>query len=112
MIDITGPKVLLPATLFALLSPETFLRIPDTGPRTTVLFGALVFVILYSIVARALKLVLTKTDLVSAAALYMVLTPHVFLSVPNQPGLTPVMVHGVIYAVLLAVIRYTFPQWY
>jgi len=112
MIDITGPKVLLPATLFLLLSPGALFRLPDTDFKSTVLFGALVFVIIYSLVAKVLKLVLTKMDLIMAVALYIVLTPHVFLSIPNQPGITPVMVHGLVYAILFAIIRMMFPQYY
>ena len=113
MIDVTGPKVLLPATLFVLLSPEALTRlVPGTDRTTAVLFGSLIFVIVYSLLARALKLVLTKTDLIVTAALYIVLTPHVFVSIPDQTGLTPVMVHALVYAVLFAIIRSTFPQYY
>ena len=113
MIDVTGPKVLLPATLFVMLTPDVLTRlVPGTDQTTAVLFGSLIFVILYSLLARVLNLVLTKTDLIVSAALYIVLTPRVLVSIPDQPGLTPVMVHALVYAVLFAIIRMTFPQYY
>lgn len=118
MIDITGPKVILPATLFVLLSPGVFLQLPEKTfmsgqtSRTSVLFHALVFIIVYSLIARVLKLVLTKTDLIVTAALFILLSPHMLLSIPNRPGLTPVLVHALVYAVIFAIIRMQFPQYY
>ena len=118
MIDVTGPKVILPATLFILLNPGVFLQLPETTwmsgktSRTSVLFHALVFIILYSIVARLLNLVLTKTDLIVPAILFILLSPHMFVSIPNRTGLTPVLVHALVFAVVFAFIRKQFPQYY
>jgi hypothetical protein len=118
MIDITGPKVLLPATLFILLSPGLFLQLPTMTwmsgqtSRTSVMFHALVFVILYSLLARALNLVLTKMDLIVPAILFILLSPHVFFSVPNQMGLTPILLHALVFSAIFAVLRSQFPQYY
>lgn len=118
MIDITGPKVMLPVTLFVLLNPGVFLELPTTTfmsghtSKTSVLFHALVFIILYSLIARALKLVLTKTDLIMTAVLFILLSPGVILRIPGREGLTPVLVHALVYAILFALIRRQFPQFY
>jgi hypothetical protein len=117
MIDITGPKVILPATLFVLLNPGVFLELPTTtfmsghSSRMSVIH-ALVFIILYSLVARALNLVLTKTDLIVTAALFILLSPGVLVRIPNRSGLTPVLVHALVYSVVFALIRKQFPQFY
>jgi hypothetical protein len=118
MIDITGPKVILPTTLFVLLNPGVFLELPSTTfmsghtSRMSVMLHALVFIIFYSLLARALNLVLTKTDLIMTAALFILLSPSVLLRIPNRPGLTPVLVHALVYAVVFALIRKQFPQFY
>ncbi len=118
MIDITGPKVILPATLFVLLNPGVFLELPTStfmsghSSRMSVMFHALVFIILYSLVARALNLVLTKTDLIVTAALFTLLSPGVLVRIPDRSGLTPVLVHALVYSVVFALIRKQFPQFY
>ena len=118
MIDVTGPKVILPATLFILLNPGVFLELPTKTwmsghtSKTSVLFHALVFVIVYSLLARMLNIVLTKTDLIVPAILFILLSPHVLLSIPNKSGLTPVLVHALVFAVVFALIRKQFPQYY
>ena len=118
MIDITGPKVILPATLFVLLNPGVFLELPTMSimsghtSRTSVLFHALVFIVFYSVIARLLKLVLTKADLLVPAALFILLSPHMLLSIPDKAGLTPVLVHALVFAVGFALIRKQFPQYY
>jgi hypothetical protein len=118
MIDVTGPKVLLPATLFILLSPGTFLQLPTTTwmsgrtSRTSILFHALVFIIVYSLLAKALNLVLTKADLIVPAVLFILLSPNMLFSIPDQTGLTPVLVHALVFAIVFALIRKQFPGYY
>ena len=118
MIDITGPKVILPAALFVLLNPGVFLELPTMSfmsghtSRTSVLFHALVFIVVYSLIARMLNLVLTKADLLVSATLFILLSPHMLLSIPNKAGLTPVLVHTLVFAVVFALIRKQFPQYY
>ena len=118
MIDITGPKVILPATLFVLLSPGVFLELPSLTfmsghtSRMSVMFHALVFIILYSLLARALNIVLTKADLIMTAALFILLSPSVLLRIPNRSGITPVLVHALVYSIVFALIRKQFPQYY
>jgi Protein of unknown function (DUF3339) len=127
MIDVTGPKVLLPAALFVALSPGLLLQLPSTKlnsgltSKTSVLFHSLVFIILYSIVARLLKLVLTPTDLIVPTILFVLLSPGVLLTLPpgsngvfasGQTSMGSIMVHALVFAVVFALIRKQFPAYY
>jgi hypothetical protein len=127
MIDVTGPKVLIPATLFVLLSPGLLLQLPGTKfqsgltSRTSVLFHMLVFIVLYSIIARLLKIVLTPADLIVTAVLFAVLSPGMLLTLPpgsngvfmsGQTGVAPVFVHTLVFALVFALLRKQFPAVY
>ena len=127
MIDVTGPKVLLPAALFVALSPGLLLQLPSTKlnsgltSKTSVLFHSLVFLILYSIVARLLKLVLTPTDLIVPTILFVLLSPGMLLTLPpgsngvftsGQTSMGAIMVHALVFAVGFALIRKLFPAYY
>jgi hypothetical protein len=127
MIDVTGPKVLIPATLFAVLSPGLLLQLPGTQfqsgltSKTSVLFHMFVFVVLYSIIAKLLKIVLTPTDLIVTALLFAILSPGVLLTLPpgsngvfasGQTGVAPVLVHTLVFALGFALLRKQFPAAY
>lgn len=127
MIDVTGPKVLIPATLFVLLSPGLLLQLPGTQfqsgltSKTSVLFHMFVFVILYSIIARLLKIVLTPADLVVTAVLFAILSPGMLLTLPpgsngvfmsGQTGVAPVLLHTLVFALVFALLRKQFPSVY
>lgn len=129
MIDITGPKVSIPTALFALLSPGLVLELPKktnylfTGhtSRQSVLFHALVFLILYKLLARAMGVALRPTDLVVPTILFMLLSPGMLLTLPpssggvfasGQTSVTAVLVHSLVFAIVFAFLRKTFPQYY
>ena len=127
MIDITGPKVLIPAALFILLSPGLLLQLPSTKfqsgmtSRMSVMFHALVFVVLYSIIARLLKIVVTPADLIVPAVLFMLLSPGMLLTLPpggkgafvsGETGVAPVFVHSLVFAFVFALLRKQFPAVY
>ena len=133
MIDVTGPKVLIPTVLFALLSPGLLVQLPDKTPgevgwfhsnhtsKMSVLFHMLVFVIVYSLIARALNIVLTKTDLIVTALLFATLSPGLLLTLPpgaggvfasGQTGIGPILVHALVFAMVFALLRKQFPKYY
>ena len=133
MIDVTGPKVLIPTVLFALLSPGMILQLPDKAPgqagwfhsdntsRMAVLFHMLVFIIVYSLIARAMNIVLTKADLIVTAFLFALLSPGMLLTLPpggggifasGQTGVGPILVHTLVFAIIFALLRRQFPQVY
>ena len=128
MIDVTGPKVLIPAVLFILLSPGLFLQLPSLSFQSgqtsipSVLIHTLVFVILYSLIARSMNIVLTKTDLIVTGLLFALLSPGMLLTLPpvkgtgvfrsGKTGVAPIMTHALVYAVVFALLRKQFPQVY
>jgi hypothetical protein len=122
MIDITSQKVSIPAALFIALSPGVVLTTTGRNvkfqsgntSRPAVFFHALVFLLAYSLIARALGLVLTKTDLIVTTALFVALSPGILLTLPKNSAGSPqaAVVHAVVFAVVFALLRKQFPQFY
>lgn len=125
MIDITGPKVLLPAILFGVLSPGMLLSLPSlkfaSGQTSfmTVVIHALVLSLLYYLIAKYfLKISLTQADLIVPAVLFMLLSPGMLVTIPpglfrsGTTGPVPVVVHTFVFALAFATLRSTFPQYY
>lgn len=123
MIDITGPKVLIPTVLFALLSPGLLLSLPSgQSPIVQVGFHALVMVLAYWVIAKFIvKVNLTTADLVVPAALFAILTPGILLTLPPGPGgifmsgetgAAPVLTHAVVFAIVFATLRSKFAKYY
>ena len=123
MIDVTGPKVLVPAVLFALLSPGLLLSIPaGAGLLVRAAVHALVLTIVYWAIAKfVLKISLTKADLLVPALLFVLLTPGVALTLPpknggvfmsGQTSTVAVGAHTLVFAMVFAFLRGQFPQYY
>ena len=127
--DITSQKVSVPAALFLALSPGILLRTDGTNikfrngltGRTAVLFHALVFFLVYSLIAKAMGLVLTRTDLVVTTVLFLALSPGMLLTLPpgskgvfmsGQTSPASALVHTVVFVLVFAVLRKQFPQYY
>ena len=127
--DITTQKVAIPAALFLALSPGVL--VTTTGKnvkfmngktgQSAVFFHALVFFLVYSLVAKAMGLVLTKTDLLVTTALFLALSPGLLLTLPPGSGgvlksgqTSPVaaLTHALVFAVIFALVRRQFPQFY
>ena len=128
MIDITGPKVSIPAALFILLSPGLLLQLPGTTQlctlqtsRQAVLFHSLVFLIAYKCVAKLAGVSLTQMDLLVTTILFILLSPGMFLTIPpsskgiltsGQTSLGAILTHALIMATIFAFVRKTFPRYY
>ena len=127
--DITSQKVSIPATLFLALSPGILLRTDGTSikfrngltGRTAVLFHALVFFLVYSLIAKAMGLVLTRTDLIVTTVLFLALSPGMLLTLPpgskgvfmsGQTSPASALVHTVVFALVFALLRKQFPKYY
>ena len=127
--DITTQKVAVPAALFLALSPGMVLTTDGSKVKfmnrqtdqMSVFFHALVFFLAYSMVAKAMGHVLTKSDLIVKTAMIIALSPGHLLTIPAgsggvfQSGQTSVesaMIHTVVYAVIFALLRRQFPQFY
>jgi len=127
--DITSPKVAVPAALFLALSPGVLVTTAGKNVKfmngntsqMAVMFHALVFFLVYSLVARAMGLVLTKTDLLVTTSLFLALSPGLLLTIPpgsgglfrsGQTSIPAAMTHAVVFAVVFALLRKQFPQFY
>ena len=127
--DITSQKVAIPAALFLSLSPG--LLLPTDGSKISfmnrktgqmaVFFHALVFFLVYSLIAKTMGIVLTKTDLLVTTALFILLSPGLLLTLPPKSGgifgsgqtsIESVLTHAVVYALVFAILRRQFPQFY
>jgi hypothetical protein len=128
-IDITGPKVLTPAILFALLSPGLILALPKLQlfpgckpNMQTVLIHAIVLSLVYYLLARfVLKVSLRTADLIVPALLFVLLSPGVLLTLPpgsggvfmsGQSSPAAVAVHAVVFALVFSFMRGQFPAYY
>jgi len=127
--DLTSQKVVIPAALFLALSPGVLLttdgkKITFRNGKTNqmaVLFHALVFFLVYSLIAKAMGLVLTKTDLLVTTTLFLALSPGLLLTLPpgsggvvrsGQTSLPAALTHAVVFALVFAILRRQFPQFY
>ncbi len=127
--DITSQKITIPASLFLALSPGIVLRTNGTKiafrdgltGRTAVLFHALVFLLAFSTISKAMGVVLTKSDLLVTTTLFILLSPGILLSIPpgskglfmsGQTSLTSAVVHTLVFALVFALLRKQFPQYY
>jgi hypothetical protein len=126
--DITSQKVAIPAALFLALSPGVLVTTAGKNVKfmnrktapPAVFFHALVFLV-YSLVAKALGIVLTKTDLLVATSLFLALSPGLLLTLPpgsggvvrsGQTSLPAALTHSIVFAVVFALLRRQFPQFY
>lgn len=126
---LTSQKIAVPAALFLALSPGMILKTDGSKvtfgnastDRTAVFFHALVFFLVYSIVAKAMGIVLTKTDLIVSTTLFLALNPGMLLTIPpgrgglftsGETSQAAVMTHAVVFAVVFALLRTQFPQFY
>ena len=127
--DITSPKVSIPAGLFLALSPGILLNTTGKNVKfangktsqTAILFHALVFFLVYTLIARVMGLVVTKTDLIVTTTLFIALSPGLLLTLPpgsggvlrsGQTGLLPAVTHAVVFALIFALLRRQFPKFY
>ena len=127
--DITTKKVAIPATLFTLLSPGMLLTTDGKSIKISngstnqqaILFHALVFFLVYSIVAKSLGIILTKGDLLVTTSLFIALSPGLLLTIPGgskgiiqsgQTSLPAVFVHALVFSITFALLRKRFPQFY
>lgn len=127
--DITSQKVAVPAALFLALSPGVLVTTAGKNVKfmngktsqMAIFFHALVFFLVYSLVARAMGLVLTKTDLLVTTSLFLALSPGLLLTLPpgsggvfrsGQTSIPAAVTHAVVFAVVFALLRKQFPQFY
>ena len=125
MLNVSSRKVIIPAALFALLSPGVILQLPDTTKlgtsqtsRRSVIVHAIVFACIYRLIAAQQGMVLQPTDLIVPTVLFILLSPGMLLSLPStkiasgQTNLTSVLIHTLVFVLIFAFLRKQFPQYY
>ena len=106
-------SLVVPTLLFVLLSPGLLLQLPSTKLHTlqttnqSVVIHALVFMAAYWAIAKGLGIALTKADLVVPAVLFLLVSPH-----GSTTSLNAVVVRALVFAVIFALLRKLFPQYY
>lgn len=127
--NLTSQKVAIPAALFLSLSPGMLLTTAGKNVKflnrktnqSAVFFHALVFFLVYSLIAKAMGLVLTKTDLLVTTALFVALSPGLLLTLPpgsggvfrsGQTSIAATLTHTIVFALVFALLRRQFPQFY
>jgi hypothetical protein len=113
MIDISGPKVLVPTALFALLSPGLLVTVGQKGMQALFIHAAVLAIVYYLVARFFFKMTLTQADLVVPAVLFVLLTPGTLLTLPpHAQGALPVGVHALVFAVVFSLLRSYFPKYY
>jgi hypothetical protein len=112
MIDVTSPKVLAPALLFAVLSPGLLLTVG--GNKALYVHAVVLALALFVIYKFVLKRSVTTADLLVPALLFVLLTPGVLVTLPSgsSKALAAIGVHTLIFAILFAFLRSAFPRYY
>ena len=124
-IDITSPKVYTPALLFAALSSGLVFFMQKNGQNvfgSVLIVNAVIFALAYYVIMKfLLKKSLTRADILVPLVLFIALTPGVLLTIPpgakglfmsGQTSTAAVAVHTLVYAVVFALLRKQFPQYY
>ena len=127
--DITSQKVAIPAALFLALSPGVLVTTAGKNVKfmkgktnqMAIFFHALVFFLVYSLVAKAMGIVLTKTDMLVTTSLFLALSPGLLLTLPpgsggvfrsGQTSIPAALTHALVFAIVFALLRRQFPQFY
>ena len=127
--DITSSKISIPAALFLALSPGLLLTTNGKSlkfrngrtSQSAIIFHALVFFLIYSLIAKSLGIVLTKADLVMTTLLFLLLSPGLLLTIPagtggifrsGQTSVYASITHAVVFAIVFALLRRQFPSYY
>jgi|SRR5210317_863821 hypothetical protein len=123
---LTSQKVAIPAVLFLALSPGMLLKTNGmklsfsdvSTDKASVFFHGLVFFLVYSLIAKAMGLVLTQNDLLVTTTLFMVLSPGMLLTIPpgkfmsGKTSQSAILVHTIVFALVFALLRKQFPKFY
>ena len=124
-IDITSPKVYIPALLFAILNSGLVMFMQKNGQNVlggALVINAVIFALLYYVIVKfLLKRSLTRADILVPLVLYILLTPGVLLTIPpgakglfmsGQTSTPAVAVHTLVFAVVFALMRKQFASYY
>jgi hypothetical protein len=124
--NVTSQKVAIPSILFLALSPGMLLKTDGmklnfksvSTDTSSIFFHGLVFFLAYTMIAKCMGLVLTQNDLLVTTSLFMALSPGLLLTIPpgqiasGKTSRPAILVHTIVYALVFAILRKQFPQFY
>lgn len=105
-------SLILPTLLFVLLSPGLLVQLPGSFHSTmrtssqSVLVHSLVFMSLMWAITKAMGIAMTKADLVVPTVLFLLVSPH------GSTDFNTIVMRAVLFAIIFALLRKLFPQYY
>lgn len=125
-IDIRSPKIFTPAILFAIIASGSLTFAHMTNSHTlgkSLIINALIFTLMYFVIIRFMTNIksMTTADILVPLSLFVILMPGVLLTIPpgskglfmsGQTSMSAVAVHTLVYAVIYAFLRSSFPSYY
>ena len=123
---LTSQKVAIPATLFLALSPGMLLKTNGSNisfknvstDRMSFIFLCCVCFFVDSVSDISMVLVLTCQYLLFSSTLFLALSPGMLLTIPpgevmsGKTSRPAILTHAVVFAVVFALLRKQFPQFY
>ena len=97
MIDISSPKIAIPSVLLVALSQ-----------KNKILCNSLWFIVLFRVIAYLMGVVLSRADLITTWGLFLILN----LRPGGTSGEFTVIINTVLFALIYAFVRKTFPDYY
>jgi len=97
MLDISSPKIVIPAVLMVSLSQ-----------KNRILYNSLWFVILFKIFSKIFGVVISRSDLITTWGLFLLLN----LRPGGTTGEFTGIINTVMFTLIYAFVRKTFPDYY
>lgn len=123
--DPGSPKLLLPALMFAVLSPGLYPKSSETSLSMVAIRAAILVIAYWAIVKIGLlKVSLTKADLIVPAILFILLSPGMLLTIPpgkfggaltgstGSTSTSAIGVHTLVFLILFGILRKVFSKYY
>lgn len=123
--EMKSKDVLIPALLFAALSPGAILSLPSkainslsTSPKSVAIHAAVYAAALWSAIKYGMEKQVGDYDLVVPVLLFVVLSPGLLLQLPSSSirsgstSMVSIALHALVFAALYAALRVQFPDKY
>jgi len=123
--ELKSKNVLIPALLFAVLSPGAILSLPSkainslsTSPKSVLIHALVYAAALWLAIKKGMDRDVGDYELVVPALLFVLLSPGLLLQIPpgairsNSTSMASILVHSAVFALVYAGLRVQFPDKY
>lgn len=123
--EMQSKDVLIPALLFAALSPGAILSLPSkainslsTSPKSVLIHAAVYAAAVWAAIKYGMEKEVGDYELVVPALLFIVLSPGLLVQIPpgsfrsGSTSMISIAVHALVFAALYAALRVKFPEKY